>query len=70
MMVMVACKCGHNCDDYRIYLKDCQEIAIWCTEDIIHSGYQEYIKLILYLSKRQIIPEEIRQSESWTPYKL
>jgi hypothetical protein len=39
-----------------------------CPGDTIHSGYQEYLRLILLLSKRQITAEEIKQSESWTPY--
>ena len=33
----------------------------------IHSGYQEYIRLVLLLSSRQL-PERSDELESWTPY--
>ena len=47
-----------------------QVSVVRCPGDTIHSGYQEYIRLILLLSKRQITDEEIKRSESWTPYRL
>jgi hypothetical protein len=39
-----------------------------CPGDTIHSGYEEYIRIILLLSGRQQRPEQERQYATWTPY--
>ncbi len=41
-----------------------------CPGDTNHFRYQKYIQLILLLSERQISTEKVKQSESWTPYRL
>ena len=56
--------------DFGRYRLESQADNVRCPGDTIHSGYQEYIRLILLLSKRQITDEEIKRSESWTPYRL
>ena len=48
--------------------KSIRQVFIRCTRDTIQIGYQEYLRLILLLNKRQLPAEEIKQSESWTRY--
>jgi len=42
--------------------------GVRCPGHTIHTGYQEYIRMIMILSQRNITPEKVADSESWTPY--
>ena len=46
----------------------CQGQFVRCPGHSIHSGYQEYIRLVLLLSNRQFSLERSAELESWTPY--
>ena len=58
------------CEQYSNFYLLSQSLFVRCPGDTIHFGYQKYIQLILLLSERQITTEKVKQSESWTPYRL